>query len=220
MEKIKQLFKKNPYYGFIAAIVAVTLLLGAISFAVTRPKNGDDKITPTPVKEKFDENATGSDVDSSSHGGKDTGEDTDVSPTKVQATETPAVTSAPTSTPTPAVSKVNINLLGNLYEDKNCNNNQDPDEDFVRKVVTVNIYKMPGTVAYTSTATDGSGHYSYNSSIDKDSSIDLQPMPVAPDGYKIGKYEGVTKTLNKDNPSQRVDIGLVPNANVGACSSN
>jgi hypothetical protein len=220
--RLKAYFQKNPLMGFVAVIVFITIFLGIGAFIGTRPKNSadSDKLTPTPTEEveeedsSMDEDIEESDTDASEHKAEPTDVEEKATPTK-SATSTPAATATPTGSP-----KININLLGDIYEDLNCNGTRDSGENAVTKTLTVNIYKMPEFSAYTSVTTDSSGHYSYNSSIDKDASLQLKIGPVSPEGYKSNpKVDYPTSTLNKDTPTARVDVPQVPNDKVGACSS-
>jgi cytoskeletal protein RodZ len=222
--RLKEYFQKNPLMGFVAVIVFITIFLGIGAFIGTRPKDtaNKDSVSPIPTEEVTEDSNTDQDSGSanedtaaSEHKAEPTATETEGN---VTSTPTKSVTSTPGSTNTPANTKININLLGDVYEDLNCNGARDSGENAVTKTVTVNIYKMPEFSAYTSVTTDGVGHYSYNNSIDKGSSLQLKIGPVSPEGYKSNpKVEYPTSTLSQDSPSARVDIPQVPSDKVSAC---
>lgn len=227
MKKIQLFIREQPLYAFVIGAVLLTVILGIAAFAVGRKpaeqaEEQQQEETLADEDTAADEESEESVSDEEDEEPVTEEEDEDeAEPTlKPKATEKPEATDAPTATPTPEEKRYNYNFLGNLYEDANCNGSRDSGEGPVTKSATVNLFKMPGTNAFESVTSDGSGHYSYNSSLKEGDTISLKAEAVAPEGYKINpKFSSTTFDFSSSKASQGQDIPMVPNDKVSQCSN-
>jgi outer membrane biosynthesis protein TonB len=220
MKKIQQFIKEKPVVAFVIGLVALNLLLGigyaAYAFSTTRQTAIDDEpeveeeVTPTRKKAK----KTPPPVEDE--------DETEETPTPTsndeEEDESPTATPSPSSSPTPTEGpKKNINLYGDIFADTNCNGTKDDGEPVITKSTPVNILKMPNKEQLTRINTNGQGHFSYSTSIDENSTLELQPEAVAPAGYSPNGSSSIT--FSKDKAGGQVLIPLVPDENKSNCSS-
>lgn len=227
LAKIKAYFQKNPLMGFVAVIIFVTIFLGIGAFIGTRPKDTakDESISPTPTEEATDSTSSGTDSDSGTSDSDTTASEHKAIPTTTEtegnttATPTKSVTAGPTGTVAPTSQPTyNINFLGNMFADINCNGVQDNFEGGSRiKDAVVNLLKSDGSLV-GAVSTDETSHYSYNGTQPKGSDLTLKIQVVAPSGYFIlDQYKTVTDTVSESTPSRTHNFPLVPNEDKNQC---
>ena len=144
-------------------------------------------------------------------------------------TLTPKPTVAPklsTPNPTPRVNKaepsnITVSVKGQVYSDSNCNGAIDGGENGVANV-TVNIFQTDGADRYyllSALTTDSNGRYSYSYQIPQNTNIWIQPLEVAPEGYKIYYSNTPAAYLNKDTliwPD--INLPIISIDNLGSCN--
>jgi len=129
-------------------------------------------------------------------------------------------TSAPTSTPRPTSTATPwsfpVRLTGQVYEDANCNDMQEPDEKGIPGV-TINIILTPSWILYSTVTSDSNGDYTYATTLpSQESYITFRPAYVALPGYNIHTAEHDV-TLSVSQSSMNINLPLVPSANIGQC---
>lgn len=129
-------------------------------------------------------------------------------------------TSAPTSTPRPTSTATPwsfpVKLTGQVYEDVNCNDRQEPDEKGIPGV-TINIILTPSWTLYSTVTSDSNGYYTYATTLPSQNSyITFRPAYVALPGYNIRAAEHDV-TLSVSQSSMNINLPLVPSANIGQC---
>lgn len=203
--------------AFVAIIVLITVLLGGIAMAGSMKADEDE----SQVKIEDEETKEEETVDEEETEPEEEEEDEEPSPTKkLAATSTTAPTKAadPTASPTPEEKKFNYNFLGDVIEDKNCSGSRDSGETTMSSI-TINLFKSDGS-AFTSVKTDGSGHYSYASSLKEGESISLKGEPVVPSTHII--KPGTTYNtieFKQGNNSGGQNFFMVPKDNEAQCSA-
>lgn len=129
-------------------------------------------------------------------------------------TRAPTPTPHPTSTPTPW--SFTVKLTGQVYEDANCNDMQEPNEKGIPGV-TINILLTPSWTLYSTITSDSNGNYTYATTLPSQSSyISFRPAYVALPGYNIRAAEHDV-TLSVSQSSMNINLPLVPSANIGQC---
>lgn len=229
MKKIKQFFKEKPILAFVLVLVLINVLLGigAFVYASTtsneqaKNESSDEETTPKPTKKKSPSpKPTTPDEEDTEDESEDESETTDDEEGTDTLSPTPEDEEEPTASPTPANQK-NINLFGDIFADKNCNGSKDDGEEILGLETTINLYKLPGNEAYDATKTNRNGHYSYSSTIDADSEVELQPSAVPPSGYmNTPGFEAKSVTFSNNNASGQVLIPLVPEENKDSCTED
>jgi hypothetical protein len=224
MDKINQLkayFARNPVMAFVAIIVLVTVILGGIAMAGSMTANKEDEEQIAKVEDKDEDKDAEEAEDKKQIEDEEEVEDEDEEPSptkKPVATSTPAATSAPSATPTPEDKKFNYNFLGDIYEDKNCNGSADSGEGRMSSI-TVNLFKSDGS-AFNSVKSDGTGHYSYASSLKEGESISLKGEPVVPSTHILKPGTSFTTIeFKQGNNSGGQNFFLVPNESKDQCSA-
>jgi hypothetical protein len=227
MKRALAWIKANPVIAFVIGLVVITLILGAASFmagnADRAEREEQEAATPTPTPRQEEEEPTPSEEDeedTTPTRRPTTADDDEAEPTARPTTRPTTASATATPAPTATPAGVSINLLGDLYADKNCNGTRDGDESTLNlSGVTVNIYRMPEKASITNITTNSAGHYSYNSTLKSGESIKLIAEAVAPSGYKASpKFSYPIQEFGSGG--KRVDIPFVPNENEAACTAS
>ncbi len=222
MKKIQQFIKEKPVIAFVIGLVALNLLLGigygVYAFSTARQEAtvadepAEEEVTPTRKKAKKMPTPVEDEEEESANTPTPTPEDDEEDEDSPTATPSPASSPTPTSGP-----QKNINLYGDIFADLNCNGTKDDGETVIAKSTPVNILKMPNKDQLTRISTNGQGHFSYSTSINENSTLELQPEAVAPSGYSTNGSSSVT--FSKDKAGGQVLIPLVPDENKSSCTS-